>query len=130
VNAATQPAILLVEDDPLLAMDVETVLAAAGYRVIGPARTSADAVSILRHQTPDLTILDLNLGGEMVFPVFDYLDRAGTPFIILSGHSRQLVPPRHAKRPFLQKPYSQGTLLQMVRTMLHEGPENISSAVG
>lgn len=130
MNAAPQPTILLVEDDPLLAMDVEAVLTAAGYRVIGPAGTSAEALSFVRQQVPDLTILDLNLGSEMVFPVFDCLESIGTPFIILSGHSRQIVPQRHAGRPFLQKPYNAGVLLQMVRAILRGGPEQTASAAG
>src|SRR5438128_411759 len=104
MNDVAHRSILVIEDEALLAMDVETVLKSSGYRVLGPVGTSADALSILQAGSPDLTILDLNLGDEMVFPVFDHLEKTGTPFIILSGHSQKMVPARHKNRPFLQKP--------------------------
>jgi DNA-binding response OmpR family regulator len=106
--------ILVIEDEPILAMDVEMILQAAGFHVVGPAQTSAAALSMLTMDNPDLVILDLNLGAEMVFPVFDELDKAGKPFIILSGHSPRMVPARYRDRPFLQKPYQPATLLRMI----------------
>jgi DNA-binding response OmpR family regulator len=118
MNDAAHESVLLIEDEPLLAMDVEMALSAAGYRVVGPAETNAAALAILRAERPDLIILDLNLGTEMVFPVFDYLDVLGTPFIIVSGHSRHLIPARHRDRPFLQKPYDTANLLRMVHETL------------
>jgi DNA-binding response OmpR family regulator len=122
--------VLLVEDDPLVAMDVERVLADAGYKVIGPAGSSADALSILRKVAPDLTILDVNLHGEMVFDVFDHLDEAGQPFIILSGHSRHVVPRRHARRPFLQKPCEDGLLLRAVDAAIGDERNKLSATAG
>lgn len=118
MSKTRQCSILLIEDDPLLAMDVEMVLKAAGYRVIGPVATSADAIAVLHDESPDMTILDLNLGTEMVFPVFDCLARIGIPFIILSGHSQRMVPARHADRPFLQKPYEAKALLRVIQNTL------------
>ena len=95
MNKGPRHSILLIEDEPLLAMDVEMVLTEAGFRVIGPATTTAQAMRLIRDQQPELTLLDLNLGNEMVFPVADLLAETGRPFVILSGHSRQMVPPRH-----------------------------------
>jgi DNA-binding response OmpR family regulator len=121
VNQARQPSILLVEDDALLAMDVEVVLQAAGYRVMGPAATTAEALSLLREETPDVAVLDLNLGNETSFPVFDYLARIGAPFVVLSGHSPEMVPMAHAHRSFLQKPYEPRSLLRVIRSLLDDG---------
>jgi DNA-binding response OmpR family regulator len=115
---APHRSILVIEDEPLLAMDIEMTLRAAGFHVLGPAKSNADALSVLMADDPDIAILDLNLGMEMVFPVFDYLDSAGKPFLILSGHSRQMVPARYRSRPFLQKPYESSTLLRMVAAAL------------
>ena len=112
--------ILVVEDEPLLAMDVEMVLGNAGFRVVGPAGTCARAIDLLRDEPPDLTILDLNLGTELAFSVFDHLDEAGIPFIILSAHSRQMVPARYQDRPFLQKPYRIPALLRMIDEVLQD----------
>src|SRR5437870_5312364 len=102
-------------------MDVEMVLTEAGFRVIGPATTTAQAMRLIRDQQPELTLLDLNLGNEMVFPVADLLAETGRPFVILSGHSRQMVPPRHRDRPFLQKPYEPALLLRTLHDVLQAG---------
>jgi len=115
-----QRSILLVEDDPLLAMDVETCLAAAGYCVIGPVATTASAVRLIQHQSPDLVVLDLNLGTEMAFALPDFLTERKIPFIILTGHSQTVVAPRYRNRPFLQKPYVAATLLRAIRDTLQE----------
>ena len=111
--------ILLVEDEPLLAMDVESSLAAAGYRVVGPAATAAEALRLIREENPDLAVLDLNLGKEMSYSVPDLLADRRIPFVILSGHSRGMVPARHKKRPFLQKPYVVAILLRTIRETLN-----------
>jgi len=112
--------ILVVEDEPLLAMDVEMVLRNAGFRVVGPAGTCARAIALLREATPDLAILDLNLGPELALSVFDCLERSGIPFVVLSGHSRQMIPAQFQDRPFLQKPYEIPTLLRMVDEALQD----------
>jgi DNA-binding response OmpR family regulator len=121
VRRARQRKILLVEDDALLAMDVEITLKAAGYRVIGPAATTAEAMRLLHKEPPDLAVLDLNLGTEMSFPLFDHLVQIGAPFIILTGHSADVVPLRHAQRVLLQKPYSAQVLLQNIQALLRDG---------
>jgi DNA-binding response OmpR family regulator len=118
MNDEVHRSILLIEDEPLLAMDVEMTLGAAGFHVMGPADTNEAAFALLRAQSPDLTVLDLNLGSELAVPVFDYLAERDKPFIILSGHSRQLVPARHQNRPFLQKPYQTAALLRLVHETL------------
>ncbi len=114
MDRALRRSILVVEDEPLLAMDIEMTLLAAGFHVVGPAKANAEALSLLKTDNPDLVILDLNLGVEMVFPVFGHLDKAGKPFIILSGHSHQMVPAQYRDRPFLQKPYNSAALLRMI----------------
>ena len=123
MNQVPHRSILIVEDDPLLAMDLESTLQQSGYAVMGPAITNAEAFALLRHARPDLTILDLNLGIEMVFPVADFLADGGIPFLVLSGHSRRMVPAQHRDRPFVQKPYAAATLLRTVHAML-DGPSH------
>ena len=67
---------------------------------------------------PDLALLDINLGGERVFPVADVLAAADTPFIFLSGHSRSVLPECYADVPFLQKPCGPEALLQAVNALV------------
>ena len=112
--------ILLVEDEPLLAMDVEACLTAARYRVVGPATTVTEALHLIRQERPDLALLDLNLGIEMANSLPDVLAAQRIPFIILSGHSRAKVPAPHRERPFLQKPYVATILLRTVHDTLND----------
>src|SRR5215813_2090194 len=106
--------ILLIEDDPLLAMDVESCLTAAGYCVVDSVATTTDALRVIEGQRLDLVVLDLNLGSEMAFALQDVLAERQIPFVILTGHSPAMIEPRHRNRPFLQKPYVAATLLRTV----------------
>jgi CheY-like chemotaxis protein len=115
--------ILIVEDETLLAMDLEEVVRAAGCVVIGPVCYVPEAIQRLHESRPDGAILDINVSGEMVFPVADALDEAQVPFMIITGYTRDHVPERHRMRPFLQKPYSAAALVSMLVQMLDEAPD-------
>jgi DNA-binding response OmpR family regulator len=106
--------IMVVEDEALLAMQMELLLAEAGLVVVGPAASVAEAIELAKQQSPDVALLDINLSGQKVFPVADVLAAADTPFIFLSGHSRDVLPERYGDAPFLQKPCEAEALLQAV----------------
>lgn len=110
--------VLILEDEILLAMDVEDLLREAGCVHLMWVATVADALESVGARRPDVAILDLNVNGEKSFPVADALNEAGVPFVIVSGHSRTIVPARHGKRPFLGKPYDRGELLRVVQHMV------------
>jgi DNA-binding response OmpR family regulator len=112
--------ILVVEDDPMLAMNVEQLLEDAGCAVVGPCATVGRALEIASRGGMDAAILDVNLRGEMIFPVADRLAEAGIPFVIVSGHSRDLLPPRHRGCRYLSKPFADNDLIATVQTMLSE----------
>jgi DNA-binding NtrC family response regulator len=121
MNERLQRSILVIEDEPLLAMDLEKLLGEVGYRVVGPATNISRALHFVRRERIDLTVLDLNLRGEMVFPLLDVLAEHGIPFVVVTGHSREMLPGPHRTRPFLQKPYEPAALLRVVHRLL---PEN------
>ena len=82
----TPPAsVLVVEDEFLVAMQIEAVLRGAGWSVIGPAGTLAKAVSIAQTATCDGAVLDVNLRGERVDDVADYSFRARYPVRVCIG---------------------------------------------
>ena len=85
-----QRSILLIEDDPLLAMDVENCLTAAGYCVVESVATTADALRVIQNKRLDLVVLDLNLGNEMAFALQDVLTERQIPFVILDRKSTRL----------------------------------------
>ena len=112
--------ILVVEDDAMLAMNLEELLTDAGFAVLGPCGTVACALEAASGGGVDAAILDVNLRGELVFPVADRLAEADIPFVIVSGHSRDLLPPRHRDCRHLMKPFAEDRLLATLRLMLSE----------
>nr|WP_225190528.1 response regulator [Bradyrhizobium sp. IC4059] len=80
------PRILVVEDEYLIALELETQLTTAGYRVIGPASDVDGALELLNASRPDAAILDVNLAGEWVTPVAQALKAMSVPYILASGY--------------------------------------------
>ena len=72
--------VLVVEDEFLIAMDLEAMLRDHGWRVLGPAATVAEALHLLEDgEMPDVALLDVNLRGETVVPVAEVLRERGEP---------------------------------------------------
>jgi DNA-binding response OmpR family regulator len=80
------PRILIVEDEYLIAMELDGTLRAAGYRVIGPASDIDAALELLKAERPDAAILDVDLGEEWVTPVAEVLHAMSVPFLLASGY--------------------------------------------
>jgi two-component SAPR family response regulator len=111
--------ILIVEDEVLIALDLENILKQTGAEVIGPMATVSDALACLSDHAPvDGAVLDVNLGGEFVFPVADALMESRVPFLFLTGHSDDHLPARHHDRPVIRKPYLASHLLEALRTTI------------
>ena len=77
---------LVVEDEFLIAMDLELLLQEHGCRVLGPAATVAEALRLLQGETPDVALLDINLQGELVTPVAEELRARGVLFVLASAY--------------------------------------------
>jgi len=80
--------LLVIDDEPLVAMLVEDLLSAAGAEVVGPAATLTAGLELVRAAAPHGAILDVNLDGVLVYPVAEALARAGVPFVFLTGYGR------------------------------------------
>jgi DNA-binding response OmpR family regulator len=78
--------ILVVEDEFLIAMELDITLRSAGYQVLGPAPNVSAALGLLRTERPDAAVLDVNLAGEWVTPVAEVLRAMIVPFILTSGY--------------------------------------------
>ena len=107
--------ILIVEDDTLIALDLQTLVENAGYNVIGPAWSVEAAVKLLEHAKPDLALLDINLGGINSFRIAEMLVAKAVPFIFVTAHSRRILHDDYADRPVLEKPFLPDTLLSVIR---------------
>ncbi len=79
--------ILVVEDEFLIAMELDKTLRDAGYQVIGPASDVSTALGLLQGERPDAAVLDVNLAGERVTPVAEVLRAMIVPFILTSGYA-------------------------------------------
>jgi DNA-binding response OmpR family regulator len=103
-NAAS---ILLLEDDLLLAMDMEDHLLQAGFRIIGPFGRVSDALDAIPRNDLTGAIVDLNLHGVLSFPVIEMLQQRSIPLIVCSGYAE--LPELKARLrglPMLPKPWN------------------------
>jgi CheY-like chemotaxis protein len=107
----TQLRVLIVEDDDLAAEALQVSLEDAGYLPLAPAASVATALESLKSNTVDAALLDINLGGELVFPVADALASRGVPFVFVSAYPRTDIPPEHRDRPLVSKPFRDAELL-------------------
>lgn len=97
--------ILVVEDEYLLAMDLERELRDAGAEVVGPAASVAAALRLIDgDHVLDGALLDVNLGGEPIFPVADALLGRGVPVVLTTGYDARAIPVRYADVPRCEKP--------------------------
>ena len=83
-----QPTVLLTESDPVVGLDLADALEKAGYRVLGPVQTTAEALSLLETQTPSLAVLDPGLADGRSSELAGELHRRGVPFLIHSDHQQ------------------------------------------
>jgi DNA-binding response OmpR family regulator len=108
-----QRRILLAEDEFLVALSTTDWLESAGYEVVGPVSRMALALGLARSETLDAALLDINLAGEMVWPVAEALERRGVPFLFLSAYvPLSVIPVKFAAIPRLDKPLDGDRLLR------------------
>lgn len=106
--------ILLVEDEPLVAMAVEDALLSQGMTVIGPAATVAAALGCIASNEFDGALLDVNLRGEKIDAVADALAARGIPFVFTTGDGTYGLPAAHRNRPMLTKPFRDADLADAI----------------
>src|SRR5688572_30122844 len=80
--------LLIVEDELLIALELQSILEQLGGIVVGPARSVAGALQLLSETTPDAALLDVNLGGDRVTPVAQACRERSIPFALVTGYGR------------------------------------------
>ena len=96
--------ILVVDDEPLVALLIEDLLEDAGAEVVGPASSVAGALGLIESKAPDGALLDVNLEGELVYPVARVLSQLGVPFAFVTGYGLLGVDPAFRSVTVLAKP--------------------------
>ena len=110
--------ILIVGPQAVIALDLQRILRDAGYRVVGPAATEAEARRLIDRGPIDGAIVDLDLDPSAAPSIVELLDDAGIPAVFLSGAALEALPDRHHGRPLVEKPYTGASLLTALRQAL------------
>lgn len=103
--------ILVVEDQYLVADELTRLLKKCKAEVMGPVQSGDRAREALDRSTPDIALLDINLGGESVYPVAELLKRRGVPIIFVTGYAANLIRGDFADAPCIDKPFDTARLL-------------------
>lgn len=106
----------------MIAMLVEDMVLDFGSEVVGPAAKMEQALRLASDPTLDAAILDVNVGGAVIFPVADMLRGRGVPIIFATGYGSAAVPARFRNDPTLLKPFSYEALADALRTVLADRP--------
>lgn len=118
MNSFTNIRIMIVEDDAILSLDLADALREAGLQIVGPFLSVTDALRGMTSHRPQVAVLDIDLNGQMSFPVADALARENVPFLWLSGSSPDILPDHYRARPFLSKPFVTHRILETVTGLL------------
>lgn len=116
-----QKHILVVEDEFLIAIHVADIMADLGFGVIGPVGDIHQALALIKEEQLDGAILDVNLSGQLVFPVAAALSAHGVPFILTSGYDVAGLPAEWRDRPVLRKPVAERDLARLAQSVFHGG---------
>ncbi|MBR0737307.1 response regulator [Bradyrhizobium liaoningense] len=109
--------VLVVEDDPIIAIDFEDRLLAFGARHVRSAGSVMQALDAIEKRAPDFALLDVELIREKSFAIAERLVALNIPFVFVTGYGAETgIPPEFAARPRLQKPCSSEALEAVLRT--------------
>lgn len=114
--------VLVVEDEPFVAMDIEAMLGELGCHVVGPVGDRDSALCKAREAEIDLALLDVNLNGHAVDDIADTLHRRGVPFAFASGYGRDGLPQGFRQAPLLEKPFANIELRKVMEGLLVQNP--------
>lgn len=110
-NPLTGLNVLLVEDQLVIAMDAEVMLAELGAASVASAATAAEGLAAINGRQPDIAVLDVNLGSGTSFPVAEELAKRNIRFIFATGYGESAaLPPSLSNIPIVKKPYDQVAL--------------------
>jgi DNA-binding NtrC family response regulator len=121
--------VLLVEDEMLVAWLIEDMLADLGCAVIGPASSVNQALAMIDAEAIDAAVLDLNLNGQMSYPVADALAAHGVPFVISTGYDKDTLPDDYRACPVLQKPIHRSELSDTLAKLLTPKEPSVEPAI-
>ena len=112
--------ILVVDDEPLIAMDIVSSLEDEDCVVVGPAATLEKALALIDTIEIDAALLDANLGGKPVDALAAALVRRNIPFAFVSGYGREGLPEAFRQAMLIRKPFQHQRLIEAIQQMVQE----------
>jgi two-component SAPR family response regulator len=106
--------VLVVEDESIVALDIENMLEEIGCKVVASVPRLVKALYLASSLDIDLAVLDINLAGEVVYPLAFRLAERGIPFVFSTGYSTATLPSELRDRPLVKKPVTLGRLKKAV----------------
>jgi len=120
--------ILVVEDQMLIALEIEDILTHLGCTVIGPVGGVDSATQLARTEQLDAALLDVQLDGDEVFPVAEVLCERHIPFVFVTGTSEMGLPEKWRRCPRVAKPFVSSEIERLVRNFsAPDGLKRLSS---
>ena len=109
--------VLVVEDEMMVSMLIEDMLGDLGCIVVGPAARLDEAIELANAGGIDCAVLDVNLGGQPIFPLADLLREKGVPLAFATGYGDAGLRDADRGSPVLQKPFREGDLARVLREL-------------
>jgi len=106
--------VLVVEDEMMVSMLIEDMLDDLGCKVVGPASRLDEAIELAERGELDCAVLDVNLGGQPIFPLADLLRERGRPFAFATGYGDAGLREVDRGSPVLQKPFRENDLARVL----------------
>ena len=111
--------ILIVEDEPLIAMMLEDFLDALDRIVAGMADSVASALELVEAGGIDAAVMDVNLrGGETCWPIADALAARGIPLVLATGGAGDMIAEAYRDRPVLSKPFTMDSVEKVLDSLV------------
>ncbi len=114
--------VIIIEDEPLVSMDVESCLTSAGCEIVGTAGNLAAATTLSASAECDAALLDVNLGGHCVDELAATLTRRNIPFAFVTGYGRETLPQGFRDAVMVRKPFSADELVAAVELLVYQAP--------
>lgn len=116
----------------IVAWLLEDMLTELGCAVVGPAGSVNQALAMIEAEAIDVAVLDVNLNGEMSYPIADALAARGVPFVFVTGYDKDRIRDVYRRFPILQKPFHRSELSNTLATLLtpkEPSVESVTAAV-
>lgn len=118
IKALSGRRILVVEDESLVAMLLETILEDMGCTPVGPASNVDEGLVMATDEALDAALLDVNVAGRQVFPIATALKARGVPFVFSTGYGEGGLPDEWRGHATVQKPFTEAAIRQALMKIM------------